>query len=752
MKYLAFVSILILVFSYPIFTICQQGNDDIAMIRQRILEMIIWPTSDNISSIVTDAIAYNEKMNCSCYWEDINYEDKTLAVWTTEIHLTRVNIMIQALTVPGSSVQNDPRLATGAHCALNVWLIRDFLNPNWWFNQIGIPLLLTGQLLMLGNNATNFETKKITEISFRSDWWEHDPGTGANLVWMIQIELYRSLATNNRTGLEQGFTRMWKDIVVLPVGGQGIQNDWSYHFHGTQLLPASYGQDWALAIIIFVLCTENTQYELNQQQIIIFAKFLIEGDAWMIQDNLWDWQVEGRAIDRAGTNFATLEFELKSNWIRSLAQLVELDNLKIELSNFADRLDIKPNAIPLIGNKHFYTSDYQVHRRMNWTSTIKMQSIRTQPTECINYENQKGEHLGQGVLNIYTTNVADYQEIFPLLDWQAINGITVEHDIPIESCIRGEFNWIKLNFVGGVSDGNYGLAIMDTATHNLTAKRSWHFYDDAIIALASNLTITTKNTVWTTLVSRLLLKGNVTIGFFNGHIISLIDGINYSFPYTSNQSENVQWIHIGESKIVYLLQKQYLYSTIGAEVSTKTASYNTIGPYNDTVTKRTVTVWIDHGLGPYTRDYNYMILPNVNIESISDLIKRYENEQIFSCISNKDYIHGTAWPILQRASFVLWNNMTSNFSCESPFFSLNVHLKDAGVYLFNETTSHFSITISHPSRINDIIIINIDRIGYGQECIPLSNNTTNVSIKLPSSKELLGSSIIVTCTKKQFIY
>ncbi|CAF4377060.1 unnamed protein product, partial [Adineta steineri] len=192
------------------------------------------------------------------------------------------------------------------------------------------------------------------------------------------------------------------------------------------------------------------------------------------------------------------------------------------------------------------------------------------------------------------------------------------------------------------------------------------------------------------------------------------------------------------------LQKQYLYSAIGAEVSTKTASYNTIGPYNDTISKRTVTVWIDHGLGPYTRDYNYMILPNVNIESISDLIKRYENEQIFSCISNKDYIHGTAWPILQRASFVLWNNMTSNFSCESSLFTLNVHLKDAGVYLFNETTSHFSITISHPNRINDTITINIDRIGYGQECIPLSNNTTNVSIKLPSSKELLGSSIIVT--------
>ena len=108
--------------------------------------------------------------------------------------------------------------------------------------------------------------------------------------------------------------------------------------------------------------------------------------------------------------------------------------------NFADRLDNQPNAPLLIGNKHFYTSDYQVHRRANWTSAIKMQSIRTQPVECINGENLKDEHGGQGVLNLYTTNTNDYDDIFPILDWQAINGITVEHDIPLEPCTWWNFH------------------------------------------------------------------------------------------------------------------------------------------------------------------------------------------------------------------------------------------------------------------------------------------------------------------------
>ena len=112
----------------------------------------------------------------------------------------------------------------------------------------------------------------------------------------------------------------------------------------------------------------------------------------------------------------------------------------------ADRLEDRPDAVPLIGNKHFYTSDYQVHRRANWTSSIKMQSVRTQPTECIIGENQKGEHLGQGVFNIWTNNADDYVQVFPLLDWQAINGITVEHDIPVEPCDGGHFNWTLNKF------------------------------------------------------------------------------------------------------------------------------------------------------------------------------------------------------------------------------------------------------------------------------------------------------------------
>ena len=721
-------------------------NDDIAIIRQRVLKRMIWPPDDDIASVVQSALTYTHTLNTSCYWPDINYYDKNIVVWDAAKHMDRVTTMLQALTVNGSTIHNSTQIRSAAHCALNVWLTNDWQNPNWWFNQINTPLQATGQLLMLGDDTTSFEIEKIKEISYRANWWIHPDDTGANLIWMIQAQLYRSLATNNISGTEQGFTRMWKDIAVLPLGGQGVQNDWSYHFHGQQLLSGAYGQSWATDMFAFILCSSATVYQPDPEKLSIFANFLTKGDAWMIIGKQWNWQVKGREISRA-LNIVGVDFDPQA--LRMLADVVASNETRRDLVQFADRLSGQPNAALLLGNKHFYTSDYQVHRRTNWTSAIKMQSIRTQPDECINGENQKAEHNGQGVLNLFTTNADDYLFIFPLLDWQAINGISVEHDIALENCASGRFPLEKTAFVGGVSDNSYGLAMMDTASHNLTAQRSWHFYDDAIIALATNLTLKVPTTAWTTLASRLLPVGQVTVGFFNSSIVTLVDG-NYSFSYVQNSTSNVQWIHVGGTNIGYLLQTQKQYNSVGLSVGKKTGNFKTIGPYDYSVTARMITLWLNHGKGPYTLDYNYMIVPNVSLESIPNLIKQYEEEQIFSCVSTNSHFHGIMWPSLKRASFVLWENSSTTFSCDSALFQLTVQLSDAGAYLFSETATDFTITSSHPTRINGTVQVIVNRAGSGRECVTSSNvnaSNTIVTLSLPSAPELLGGSVNVTCKK-----
>ena len=105
MKTLAVVTIFLTIVSCSAWMKFPSTNDDIDFMRQRVLELILWPPKDNITTIVELATYYGEKMNSSCYWEDINYADRTSAVWAVEEHLIRVNYMLQALTVPGSSLQ-----------------------------------------------------------------------------------------------------------------------------------------------------------------------------------------------------------------------------------------------------------------------------------------------------------------------------------------------------------------------------------------------------------------------------------------------------------------------------------------------------------------------------------------------------------------------------------------------------------------------------------------------------------------------
>ena len=734
------------------FTGVQSLEDDTDIVRRRVLESMVWPTKGKIPNIVAQALVYARTLNDSCFWPDINYADQNIVEWDTARHMSRVNVMLQALTVDGSSVQNDTKLAAAVHCALNVWLVHDWHNPNWWFNEINIPLLATGHLLMLGGNATPLEIEKIKDISFRAAWWLHRPqDVGANLVNMLQTQLYRSLATDNQTGIEEGFARMWQDMVVVHVGSQGIQNDGAYHFHGQQLLSGSYGVVWARSIFPFLICSNGTRYETNVEQLLVLAEFLTQGDAWMIIGNEWDWNVVGRSISRPSDGIAV---GIESAWMRFLAQIVDAPEIRTELLNFADRLENRPNASQLLGNKHFYTSDYQVHRRGNWTSALKMQSIRTQASECTNGENIKDEHGGQGVLNVYNTNANNYHSIFPLLDWQALNGITVEHDIALEPCRDSQFAAIKLPFVGGVSDGQYGLAMMDTASHNLTAQRSWHFYDDAIIALATDLTLTRPTTAWTTLASRTLPSSQVTVAFFNATVVTLSDGL-YSFPYTENPASRVQWIHVGETNIAYLLQgSQESYRSLGIDLRNRTGNYDTIGVSNVSVTGRVLTIWIDHGVGPSSSSYRYLILPHISLAAMPGVIEQYEDEHVFSCISTAHLFHGTTWPRLKRASFVLWENITTIFSCESPLFQINVQLAEAGVYLFSETATDFTVAVSHPTRTNGSITVIVDRVGYGDGCNQSSNvNTvmkvTEVIVMLPASAQLLGSSVDVTCKKSK---
>ncbi len=747
-----------------IFTLTATAQDDLSIVRANVRQIMLWPTADQLPAVLAQAAGNLSTLDrTTCLWSDLNYTTRGPENWDPVLHMFRVSTMTAAFTAPGGRA-NDTELLAAIHCALNVWLEEDWQNPNWWWNVIQDPLIATGIMLMMGvERMSSDEVMAITNMSYRANWWINDHSGAANLVWMLQVQLFRGLATSNYSAVAQGFELMWETVKVQNLSTMGIQTDWSYHYHGSQLLSAAYGDAWATNILHFHLATRSTQYALTQDRVETFGRFLTEGDAWFIMGSVWTWGILGRVIDRGVHVWYTHLFS--PDRLHALASDVTNISTAIALRSFADRLDHRHEAPPLVGNRHFYTSDFHVHRRATWTAALKMHSVRVIGTECLNGENLKGEHIGDGVLNLYTCDAQygsgeEYENIFALLDWKAINGVTVEGDTPLLRC-HSHFSVLNTTFVGGVSDSNHGTAVMDTATHNLTAKRTWHFYDDFIVALADGIIDNTTALLQTALVSRLLpppntVAGTLTVQWSNGTRTVLPDGA-YSFPPTEPR---VLWFHADSTAWAVFGD----YAALTIDCRNKSGNVNQFGPWNFDMIGRLLTANIIHGRGPTTEplSYKYTIWPNVTVDAVSILWTQHmlrSNSAYTLTQSQSDgtplYLHGSCDPIVQRASVVLFDNASiagdgAYYNCSD--LLLSFYLEQAGAFLYSEDADSFTITASHPTLAQGTLMISVNRssvntAGCSRDTRWGSQPGTQVLLTLPDNSELLGKSVSRTCQK-----
>ena len=112
-------------------TVC---GDDFDTVKQRCLQQFCYPAAAALPSIVSSALSLASKLNATCYWPDINYNQQERANWDTINHLSRATTMAQALTTPGSTVFDNAALSKSYHCALGAYMFHKpaFTNPNWY--------------------------------------------------------------------------------------------------------------------------------------------------------------------------------------------------------------------------------------------------------------------------------------------------------------------------------------------------------------------------------------------------------------------------------------------------------------------------------------------------------------------------------------------------------------------------------------------------------------------------------------------
>ncbi|MEO6931580.1 MAG: polysaccharide lyase family 8 super-sandwich domain-containing protein, partial [Chitinophagaceae bacterium] len=495
--------------------------------------------------------------------------------------------------------KGDDALKNKILSGLNYWFKNDFICPNWWYPQIGVPKVLGPTMILMEKDLSAEQKAAGLKILDRAKIGM----TGQNKVWLSGNVLYKGLLLDSFEMVKAAVAAIQSEIVISQ--GEGIQPDFSFHQHGPQQQFGNYGASFAEDMLKWATILKPTDFHFPEQKIQILRDYLIHGMKWIIWNNQMDISACGRQlfpgaqlgkakmIKNIFGHMATIDPMLKNEYEKSM-------------SNFA-------------GDKFFWRSDMVIHRQKDFYTSVKMCSSRVGGAESCNDENISGYHLGDGA-NYFYQSGNEYTDIFPFWDWKRIPGTTTFHDeapLPVLPCSGYRIN---SDFVGGMD----GIATMAYNRDSLVAQKSWFFFDDITVCLGAGISSTETKEVNTT-INQSFLHGDVQVndgpstqlvrnGMHNLKDIFWIihDNWAYIFPQKtsvelSNREQTGDW-----HKVV----KRMPSKEIRAEI---------------------FTLSINHHKQPKDAGYAYFVLPKANPASIrtrSNAISIIENSRSVQAVEN----------------------------------------------------------------------------------------------------------------------
>jgi chondroitin AC lyase len=534
-----------------------------------------------------DSVAnYLATMNVEGFWPEIDYASKERGGWPPKNHISRLLIIAKAYQTKGTQFYHKKAVSEKIHLGLNYWLDNDFQCPNWWYPEIGVPQVLAPVMILIEAELAPDQFEKGIKILNRSAIGM----TGQNKVWQSGNVLLRNLLLKNEDTIRLAATSIQEELVVST--GEGVQPDWSYHQHGPQLQFGNYGLAYIGDMIKWITILRNTPFQFDESKVSILRNYLLEGQQWVTWKNRYDISACGRQL------FPKAQETKAESLAKGLTKMEQLD------PENADNYRKANNWQNLTGNRHFWRSDIQIQRTGEYYFSVKMCSERVIGAESCNSENIQGYYMGDGATFLYQTQ-EEYLDIFPFWDWKKIPGTTVHQDNEVLPVLTASGYRIESNFVGGVSDGINGIAVMDYNRNGLTAQKAWFMFDDKIVCLGSAIS-SAENLPVTTSVNQSFLKGEVLVKNSGAEQITNKD----------EQIKNPDWIIHDNIGYLFPAGGNLLLETHEVE-----GSWNWVASrYPEEVTKADIfKLWFEHGTNPKNDSYQYVLVPNASKQKMKEL-------------------------------------------------------------------------------------------------------------------------------------
>ncbi len=610
------------------------------------------------------ASVYLRNLNESGGWEDIDYADQDNA-WNPLVALDRMLVMSYAYARENGDLYQNQALLAGIVKALDYWYKVNPRCKNWYKNDIAKQFYFNVMGIILQASIDDELLAKITE-----DLTAAPRMTGSNKTLLSISVFYRGVIEGNMERVKAAIKGV-KDQIQKGAN-EGIQIDNSFHQHGPFLYNGNYGHNFLRETMWFAAILQGTPYAYTEAEMEIMRDYYLEGTRWMLRGGLIDYNVRGRQVGRTASGFGLGGAEI----VPQLDHFIAADPAYQETYRTSQQRILNKVPQAIAGNRHFWHSDYMIHHRQDYTISLKMCSKRTIGMEMdVNTENLYGYYLPFGLSYLYRTG-EEYLNIFPVWDWARLPGVTSPHQ---EIKVKGKSTQETV-FVGGVSDGRYGLTTMDLDIQQTQAKKSWFWFDREWVALGTGIQ-SSHDAPIVTGVNQSLLKGEVVL---NGKVF---DRGQQTFSQASwVWHDSIAYIFPTDQKVVIKAEEQsgQLQKIFGLGV--------------DSIYRSDVfSLWFDHGAQPKMANYAYTVLPGIGATDMA----QYKTP--IQVISNTQALQAVHHHALQLTGIVFHEAG----ECSLPGGGF-IRVDQACLILINQKTKE--ISISDPTatirQINTLMQLN----------------------------------------------
>lgn len=580
---------------------------------------------DNVSGLDKQIAEYLSGLDKNTgQWTEFDYKDHKRINPSWIPVLERMRLMTLAYTHPESVYFRDKDLYKAVSNSLYFFTSQKPLPycDNWYIQGITRPQLLTKCLInmQLSAEGLNTETKRNLIDAICLDTALNSPGRnnpnhkynfGANKAQIAKGWVIIGAILEDRNMLEIGVKEVYAPIQRTT--GEGIQHDLSYDMHYGYLYNGSYGVDFMQSVVETAYIMKDSPYALTGEKLVLFRNFINESIFGLMRGPFIDWNILGRGISRINAT--------KKDLSVILDKLIALDPAAGEQYRIIQRRISSLNTpwfdiIP--SHRHYWKTDYTVHKRPAYTFSIHAVSNRNYSQEIGNQENLMGYWGAQGTTNLQLEG-NEYYNIFPIWNWARLPGTTLPDSIPLlENKAPGTGDRRGTSsFSGGVSDSLYGATAYVVENDLGTSyKKSWFMFDHTIICLGAGIKSELSVPLNTTLNQCLLGNGDVLIKKRRSKAINKFSGEKYIDDIES----------IWHNRVGYFFPSA---QSVDLRIEERSGDWRTIRSSQENENRESKSVFqlgIQHGIKPNNASYAYILLPG--IDNAEDIARFRENSAI----------------------------------------------------------------------------------------------------------------------------